>query len=128
MTVTLSLSPDGTYVVARVVGQLPLLQARQAIAETASMVKSLGATKLLVDIRKRKPRPAVEDFSLGEFVAADPTLRRLRTALLVRGPLDGPIFLETVARNRGVKVRSFDTDDAAVAWLHESPKMARDDQ
>ena len=78
-----------------------------------------GLNKVLVDGTSAKSYPSkVPVFEFGKQVAE--SLRGIMVAIVVTPETrNQSVFFETVARNRVCDIRTFDTLDAAIAWLDE---------
>ena len=81
-----------------------------------------GLTRGFVDATKVTSYPSISSiFDFGSQAAA--SISGIKVAIAAPpGMLDDPVFFETVARNRGAKLRVFDTPDAALAWLTKEPE------
>ncbi len=81
--------------------------------------KDRGLTKVFVDGTAVTSYPSTFPvFEFGSQVAA--SLRGMRVAIVATpDKRDESSFFETVARNRGVNVRIFNSPDTALAWLTE---------
>jgi hypothetical protein len=106
-------------------GEFSLKEAKQAFLETLAAVAQYRAEKVLVDARKVKGRPGDhERFLYGEFAARE-TMNLVREhkivprfAYVLLEPLRDPErYGETVARNRGMKVKVCETPEEAFRWL-----------
>ena len=114
-------------VVAR--GEFSLQQAKEAFLEMLGAVARYQAEKVLFDGRSLKGKPQdFERFFYGEFVANE-TMRLVkehgiapRFAYVIKEPLrDQQRFGETVAVNRGMIVKTFETLEGAFEWLQLLP-------
>jgi hypothetical protein len=76
-----------------------------------------GATKLLVDVREQESAPsALEIFDFGADWPAE-----IQVAIVTGTQTRSEqYFLETVARNRGKKMRLFSNVEEALSWLGRS--------
>ena len=108
-----------------VVGEFELSAAQTQFAALLDAVVRSGVSKVLIDGQQVTGTPnGFERFLYGEF-AARATLDvmkehniRLRFAYVIHEPLRDPErFGETVAVNRGMDVKTFETTDAAIEWL-----------
>jgi len=115
-------------VVAR--GEFSLEEAKRAFLETLGAVVQYRAEKVLFDGRNLKGKPEhLERFYYGEFVA-NQTMKLVnehsvpcvpRFAYVMHEPLRDPErFGETVAVNRGMVVKAFETSEEAFEWLSQS--------
>ena len=114
-------------VVAR--GEFSLEEAQRAFLEMLGAVAQYKAKKVLFDGRKLKGKPEIwQRFYYGEFAATE-TMRLFnehriapRFAYVIHQPLRDPHrFGETVAVNRGMIVKAFETLEGAVEWLKLTP-------
>ena len=106
-------------------GEFSLEEAKRAFLEMLGAVAQYQAHKVLFDGRNLKGKPEdFERFFYGEFASKE-TLRLVkehgiapRFAYLITKPLrDSQRFGETVAVNRGMIVKTFETVEEASAWL-----------
>ena len=110
-------------------GEFSLEDAKQGFLELLGAVVQYKAEKILVDGRNVKGNPKdIERFYYGEFAARE--TRRIvvehnivpRFAYVLHEPLRDPGRLgETVAVNRGMILKVFDTSEDAIEWLN-SPR------
>ena len=107
-------------------GEFSLEEAKRAFVEMLLAVAQYRAEKILFDARNVKGNPHdMERFLYGEF-AAEETVRlakgrgiRPRFAYVLITPLRDPTrYGETVAVNRGMKVKTFENPEAALEWLN----------
>jgi hypothetical protein len=106
-------------------GEFSLEAAKQAFREMLGAVAQYKADKILFDGRNVKGQPEdLERFFYGEFAARE--TRRIVDehkimpyfAYVIHEPLRDPNRLgETVAINRGMNVKTFETREAAFEWL-----------
>ena len=106
-------------------GEFSLEDAKQAFLEMLGAVAQYKAEKILFDGRNVKGKPEdMERFFYGEFAAKE-TMRLVkahgivpRFAYVIHEPLRDPERLgETVAVNRGMDVKIFETPEDAIEWL-----------
>ena len=110
-------------------GDFSLEDAKQAFLELLGAVVQYKAEKILLDGRNVKGKPKdMERFFYGEFAARE--TRRIvvehnivpRFAYVLHEPLRDPARLgETVAVNRGMIIKVFETPEDAIEWLN-SPR------
>ena len=110
-------------------GEFSLEDAKQGFLELLGAVVQYKAETILVDGRDVKGNPKdIERFYYGEFAARE--TRRIvvehkivpRFAYVLHEPLRDPGRLgETVAVNRGMILKVFDTSEDAIEWLN-SPR------
>ena len=106
-------------------GEFSLEDAKQAFLEVLGAIAQYKAKKILADGRNVKGEPEVlERFYYGEFVARE-TQRIVREhgivprfAYVIHEPLRDPGRLgETVAVNRGMDLKVFETLEDAFEWV-----------
>lgn len=117
-------SQDGTYIVARTIGEHT---AASALADTQTLVelfKTTGIMKVLIDGRAQKHvLSTLPAFHFAESL--EPLgLSRYQFAVVVEADLKEAWFAETTLINRGIRARFFNDYDQALAWL----KVTRDDK
>jgi len=109
-------------------GEFSLEEAQRAFLEMLGAVAQYKAKKVFFDGRKLKGKPEIwRRFYYGVFAATETT--RLvdahravpRFAYVVHPPLlDPQRFAETVAVNRGMIVKAFETPQEAFKWLERT--------
>ena len=109
-------------------GDFSLEDAKQAFLEVLEAVVQYKAEKILLDGRNVKGKPKdMERFYYGEFAARE--TRRIvvehkivpRFAYVLHEPLRDPARLgETVAVNRGMIIKVFETPEDAIEWLNKA--------
>ena len=109
-------------------GEFSLEDAKQAFLEMLEAVAQHKAEKILFDARNMKGRPKdLERFYYAEFAARE-THRIViehkivpRFSYVTREPLRDPTRLgETIAVNRGMNVKTFETVEDAIEWLTDA--------
>ena len=117
-----------------VTGEFSLEEAKRNFLEVVGAVVQYRAAKVLFDGRMLKGNPeAMERFYYGEF-AANETMRLVkkhglfpRFACVIHEPLRDPRrFGETVAVNRGMNIKVFETPEEAFEWLEHTPAISPD--
>jgi len=107
-------------------GVLDFAASKQAILDIASQIKQPGEYEVLVDTRGAEVILSISDlYDLGVALADHPSLRLSKIGLLTpKGAVDNAGFLETVASNRGVRIKAFTNFEQAITWLvmREKPK------
>ncbi len=100
-------------------GTLDFAASKQAILDIASQIKQPGEYEVLVDTREAEVVLSIVDlYELGEALANHPSLRRSKIGLLApKKGSDDAGFLETVAGNRGVRIKAFTDFEQAITWL-----------
>lgn len=117
-------------------GEFSLEEAKRAFLEMLEAVAQHQAEKVLFDGRNLKGEPArIERFFYGYFAATEIisliAMKRIRQApqfaYVMNEPLRDPQkYGETVAVNRGMNVKTFDTPEEAFEWL-EGPSAYKTD-
>ena len=106
-------------------GEFSLEDAKQAFLELLKAIAHYQAEKILLDGRNVKGKPGdLERFYYGEFAARETHKLVVehkivpRFAYVIHEPLRDPTRLgETVAVNRGMNVKTFETLEDAIEWL-----------
>ena len=109
-------------------GEFSLEDAKQAFLELLKAIAQYQAEKILFDGRNVKGKPGdLERFYYGEFTARETHGMIVghkivpRFAYVMHEPLRDPTRLgETVAVNRGMNVKTFETPEDAIAWLTDA--------
>ena len=109
-------------------GEFSLEEAQRAFLEVLGVVAQYKAKTVLIDARKVKEKPEIwQRFYYGVFAATE-TMRLFnehrifpRFAYVVHPPLlDPQRFAETVALNRGMIGKAFETPEEAFKWLERT--------
>jgi hypothetical protein len=126
MTLTVNLESRKHYLRATISGAYSLREAQDAYDETVKAAVASGHTRILIDASGVLGAPTQDErYMLGLFVAAEQRILAARTppvevqvAVYGRQPLVDPNrFGETVAVNRGAKVKVSERLEEALAWL-----------
>ncbi len=100
-------------------GDLDFAASEQAILDIASQIKKPGEYELLIDTRGAEILLSIIEFyKIGVALADHPSLQHSKIAIL--GPmtrLDNAHFFETVAQNRGARLKAFTDFEQAITWL-----------
>ena len=136
MAFTCKIVPRPKVLHVLVEGDFELEEAKRHFLKIISALEEHGGKKVLFDGRGIDGDPAVvERFYYGDFVAEVVKQFRVRTdadenppfAYVLFEPVLDPLRLgETVAINRGMNVKSFESIPAAVAWLELTPEDLAD--
>jgi hypothetical protein len=112
-------------------GEFSLEEAKRAFLEMLEAVAQYQAEKVLFDGRNLKGEPAgIERFYYGYFAATETInligMKRMHQApqfaYVIHEPLRDPQrYGETVAVNRGMNVKTFETPEEAFEWLERPP-------
>ena len=126
MNLTVDIQSRKLYLRATVSGSYSLRAAQDAYDDVVRAAVSHGHTRVLIDASAVTGAPTQDErYALGLFVAAGQRILATRTpavsvqvAVYGRRPLIDPErFAETVAVNRGAKVKVSEQLDEALAWL-----------
>ena len=126
MTLTVSFESRPHYLRATVSGAYSLRQAQDVLDEAVRAAVAAGHTRILIDASGVSGAPTQDErYILGLFVAAEQRILAARNppievqlAVYGRQPLIDPNrFGETVAINRGGKVKVSEQLEEALAWL-----------
>ena len=130
MRMTHQMMADSGILRVTVTGQFVLETAQGTFLEVLELVKQYQSKKVLVDALEAQGEPRVlERYLYAEFVAmAAAEFRRFKAdwspkfAYVLQPPLGDPKkFGETVALNRGMRLKVFETAEEGLKWLEEEP-------
>jgi hypothetical protein len=98
------------------VSEQELTSSREEVSE---IIRERGIKKVLVDACDLTSLPSTFPlFLFGKSFADEDILRTMMMAAVTSEKTTKDVaFIETVARNRGVEMRIFDSTDAAIDWL-----------
>lgn len=112
-------------------GEFSLEEAKRTFLEMLQAVVQYQAAKVLFDGRNLKGEPAhIERFYYGYFAATESIhlmtqygmCQAPQFAYVIKEPLRDPgRYGETVAVNRGMNVKTFETVEEALEWLEVTP-------
>src|SRR5262245_8846800 len=112
-------------------GEFSLEEAKRTFLEILEAVAQYHAENILIDARKLKGNPAhIERFFYVHFAATATSAfipksglhKPPRFAYMMHEPLRGPLrYGQTVAENRGMNVKTFETPEEAYKWLGLPP-------
>ena len=109
----------GEYVMVRHEGQLTLQNFEKARSAAKRLLDGNSWNRLLIDVRAAVRVPIAEVFFIMKSISE--VFPGSKIALLVPGErTDEGEFAETVASNRGVRLKSFSNYEQAAAWLSEN--------
>ena len=120
MAYKIELIEDGKYVRLTLVSVLTMKEHKEFRAEALTALADTGWTKILIDTTQASPKMSIlDDYEFtSELQSHLPS--ELRTAILYRADEAKRYqFIEDVARNRGVSLRTFTDESQAFAWLHD---------
>ena len=105
-------------------GEITTADFKKTLDEILRIRQAEGLTNVFVDATKVTSYPST--ISILDFGSeAARAIMDIQLAISVPpGKREDPEFFENVTRNRGAKVRVFDTPDAALAWLTNKPNQA----
>ena len=134
MTLTVEIESRKDYLFAAVSGAFSLRGAQDAFDRAVKAALPLGLSRILLDASAVTGRPSQDErYALGVFVAEQQRLLAAQTpphdvqvAVYGHQPLVDPNrFGETVALNRGAKVKVSERLDEALAWLGATAEAER---
>ena len=100
-------------------GSLDLAESKRGILDIASQIKQPGEYEVLIDIRGAETILSIANLSeLAVALAGQSSL--IDSKIGVLGPMSGvdkAQFFETVAQNRGARIRTFTNFEEAITWL-----------
>ena len=126
MNLKVDIEPRKHYLRATVSGPYSLRGAQDAYGEAVKAALAHGHSRVLIDASGMTGTPTQDErYMLGLFVAAEQRLLAakvpqvtVQVAVFAHRPLVDPDrFAETVAVNRGAKVKVSERLDEALAWL-----------
>jgi hypothetical protein len=126
MSLKLEISPESGFLRVGALGKFSLKEAKRSFLEMLDAVARYKVKKVLFDGRRIKGEPeTMERFYYGEFAAQSVreysdrgVSRDTQFAYVLEHPvLDPARFGETVAVNRGMRVKAFDNLEDALGWL-----------
>jgi hypothetical protein len=126
MSMRQEMRPDGDLLMVCAMGEFSLGEAKQIFLEMMEAVALHATKRVLLDGRTITGNPrTIERFFYGEFAAQTVAQHRTQTpsaatrfAYVLSEPvLDPQKFGETVAINRGMPVKVFDSLEEAIHWL-----------
>jgi len=113
---------DSRLMRVRVWGHDPISDMLASRAEIMQLHATHGATLLIVDVREQKTAASLFDiFDFGDSWPTEITVALLASA---KTP-DDIVMLETIAMQRGKRMRVFFSETEALDWLQESEGEAR---
>ena len=95
---------------------------KSALVQVERLSEESGLCRLLVDVRKQTD--LADTMTLFDFGSHLP--RSIRYAVLCESHLEEHRFIETVATNRGIDIKDFDSEQNAIEWLKEWPNKSID--
>jgi DNA-binding response OmpR family regulator len=116
----------GDFIRSSPTGELDMLASESGLAEIETASADLQDYTVLIDLRDIHSSLSTADiFDLASKLTRYGKTFRRRTAVLVRpdNDLGQAEFFETVAQNRGFKVRAFTVFEEAALWLANTPPL-----
>lgn len=126
MSLTIDFEPRKHYLRATVCGSYTLRSAQDVYDQAIKTAVAVGQSRVLIDASAATGRPTQDErYMLGLFVAAEQRILASRipplevqVAVVGQRPLVDPDrFGETVAVNRGARLKVSERVDEALAWL-----------
>ena len=121
MPETVTVLEDQGIIEVRSFGEVSAEDWQKSVDVVMELVRSRGITKILVDSLSLVSMPKTWMlYEFGNLLATPHFPPSVRIAAVIQGPLREDLeFIETVATNRGRRMRIFDSMDEATAWLNE---------
>ena len=119
-TCTNTVSPDGKYIIQKIVGEINAEIALDLDRETNALGRRLGINSCLTDVTEcRNVASIIDNYNFAyKDLLVDPGIDRLaRVALLVDPQDNSHDFMETAARNAGFNVTIFRDREEAIRHL-----------
>jgi hypothetical protein len=102
-------------------GALDFAESQRAILDIASQIKQPGEYEVLIDIRGAETILSIADlYELAVALTGQSSLIDSKIGILVpmtMNDVDKARFFETVAQNRGARIRVFTDFEEAITWL-----------
>jgi len=123
MKIKVSTEAEPEFLHVTATGEFSLEEAKRTFLEMLEVVAANHSTRVLFDGRELTGEPTtIQRFYYGVFAAEEIAVRLVknvpRFAYVLKEPILDPKRLgETVAVNRGMKVKTFTDFDAALNWL-----------
>jgi hypothetical protein len=116
MNLTIECTDRGNYLLVHVDGEWTEASARRIVDVILDLTNEHGTTRVLLDSRRlSRPDRDFTRYVSGKYIAE--TLGpRIRVAAIGE-PANVTHYAETVALNRGAKLRAFTSEEAALEWL-----------
>lgn len=118
MSYTVEPSESGGYMVVRHEGRVTATEVDSVRHSVIEMAGVSGIRNLLIDLRNAATIPGVGEFYFAVDKASQGKRLGLSTAILAR-PDQSQIaeFIATTAVNRGIRLKAFQTEAAALDWF-----------
>ena len=111
--------PESDYLRAEVIGRETADETAQFLKEASGAALKHKLTRILVVVRESRAIFKVEDYSLSDYLNAMVERPGYRIALVGDSSESHAShgYIEVLARQRGLAVRAFRQEDAALTWL-----------
>jgi len=121
MPETVTVLEDQGIIEVRSFGEVSAEDWQKSVDIVMDLVRTRGMTKVLVDSLTLVSMPKTWTlYEFGNLLATTKFPQSVRIAAVIQGPLREDLkFIETVATNRGRRMKVFNSIDEATAWLNE---------
>ena len=120
MSASIDVLSKGTYIQVTYVGDFTRAEARRCIDVCTTSCLDHGLMRVLLDVRQMTGDMTVMDRFQTALYGIKLRKHKIKTAMLANDRIVLPDrFFESVARNRGIRIRVFTDEDQALAWLEE---------
>jgi len=135
MSIQIEIRPERDFLKVVATGKFSLKEAERTFLEILDALILQQVRKTFIDGRSLVGKPAtIERFCYGKFAANSVKLYHERglypftkfAYVLIPPVLDPQRFGETVAVNRGMRIKVFDNPEDALAWLDLAPVQQPD--
>jgi len=132
MRIQIEIRPERDFLKVVATGKFSLKEAERTFLEILEALILHQARKTIIDGRALIGKPAtIERFCYGKFAANSVKMYHARglhpftkfAYVLIHPVLDPQRFGETVAVNRGMRIKAFDNPEDAFAWLDLAPAL-----
>jgi hypothetical protein len=124
MNYTITLSPDGAYIILKVVGDINRTLALKINLAAHQLGSEVGVNKYLMDLTESKNLETIADqysFAYGDMHET-PQIDRFAVVAMLTAPDDrSHDFIEVVANNAGLNVTLFSDREQAIEYLLAYP-------
>ena len=118
MSASIDVLSKGTYILVTYVGDFTRAEARRCIDVCTTSCLDHGLMSAMLDVRQMTGDMTVMDRFHTALYGIKLRKEKIKTAMLADDRIVLPDkFFESVARNRGIRIRVFTDEDQAVAWL-----------
>ena len=121
MSYEISAPEDGEYLLIKWSGSASAEETKRAGIEGFERATAEGISRVLVDVTDVTEQPSITDQYSATVANSSLGPRQPRCALLGRPDQTNDLsFMETVGRNRGMRIRVFTDKSEALAWLMQT--------